>query len=304
MRLLEQLWRTGWPPLEWITGPVDIFFEPNFFLPPLGRAKAVVTVHDLSFQRYPKWFPNGVAKRRVRQLRKTLDRADAVIAVTNFTANEIRRFWPQYEDKVQVIHEAPGPEFQSQSPQKIQEIVNRLGLHDPFILYVGALEHRKNVTSLVRAFLQLKEAGGTECQLVLAGTLGHGSKEIMSLASDGLRRRWIRFLGFIKQEDLPALYCASRLFCCLSWYEGFGLPPLEALACGTPVIVSRIPVFQEILGPHARYVNPSDIVNISRVIAECEESAPSSAKDRSLWASKFSWHKATQQTYELFQRVI
>ena len=110
-------------------------------------------------------------------------------------------------------------------------------------------------------------------------------------------------MGYIKQEDLPALYSAARLFCYISLYEGFGLPPLEALACGTPVLTSCIPVFQEVLGAHAYYVDPADIAGISRAIVQSLEASPSSKQDRILWASKYSWHKAAKKTFNLFQNI-
>lgn len=303
MHLLEQLWRIGWPPVEWITGPVEIFFEPNFFIPPLRSAKAVVTVHDLSFQRYPEFFRSGVAKQRIVQLNKTLERADAVIAVSHFTADEICTLWPKYRAKVHVVHEAPGPEFCPQSEKKIQEITNRLELKIPFILYVGALQPRKNVISLIRAYLKLRRSGGTKYQLVLAGTAGYGAEDIMRTASSGIEKGWIRYLGFVARQDLPSLYAASNVFCYISWYEGFGLPPLEALACGTPVLVSRIPVFEEVLGSQAYYINPSDIADISKGIALCEERASSSLKERLNWTANFSWEKAASQTVDVFKEV-
>ncbi|NIO49824.1 MAG: glycosyltransferase [Candidatus Aminicenantes bacterium] len=303
MHFLERLWRIGWPPVEWITGDVDIFFEPNFFIPPLRSAKAVVTIHDLSFQRYPEFFPYSVAKKRIVQLSKTLKSTDAVIAVSHFTADEICTLWPNYRTKVHVVHEAPGPEFCPQSQKKIQEIINRLELKAPFILYVGALELRKNVTSLAQAYLKLRRSGKTKCQLVLAGSPGYGAENIMRIASSGIEKGWIRYLGFVPQQDLPALYAASDVFCYISLYEGFGLPPLEALACGTPVLVSRIPVFEEVLGSQAYYVNPSDIEDISKGIALCEERAPSSLKERLNWTANFSWEKTALKTADIFKEV-
>lgn len=303
MHLLERLWRIGWPPVEWITGPVEIFFEPNFFIPPLRSTKAVVTVHDLSFQRHPEFFPSGVAKQRIVQLSKTLKSADAVIAVSHFTADEICTLWPKYRAKVHVVHEAPGPEFCPQSRKKIQEIISRLELKTPFILYVGALELRKNVTFLIQAYLKLRSSGDTKYQLVLAGSPGYGAEDIMRLAYSGIEKGWIRYLGFVPQQDLPSLYAASNVFCYISSYEGFGLPPLEALACGTPVLASQIPVFEEVLGSQAYYVNPSDAEDISKGIALCEERVPSSLKERLNWTANFSWEKAALQTADVFKEV-
>ena len=303
MKILEPLWGTGWPPLEWITGEVDVVFEPNFFPPPIRRSKLVVTVHDLSFVRNPDWFPKNQAAHRTAKLMKTIQRADAIIAVSDFTADEIRSFCPQAAGKVHVVHEAPGPEFKPQPFDKISAVKKRLNIEDDFILYVGAIELRKNLIALIQAFLGLRKAGATNSKLVLAGLDGYGSEEVKKAALKGIQRGWIRFVGYLDQEDMPALYSSARLFCYLSLYEGFGLPPLEALACGTAAVVSRIPVFQEILGPHASYVDPGNLSEISDGIARCETEPLSSLEERVAWASRYSWQKASKQTLSLLSTV-
>lgn len=303
MKILERLWETGWPPLEWITGAVDVLFEPNFFPPPVRRSKLVATVHDLSFVRNPDWFPKNQAAHRTAKLMKTVQLADAIIAVSNFTADEIRSLSPQAAGKVHVVHEAPGPEFRPQPFDKISAVKKRLNIEDDFILYVGAIEQRKNLIALIQAFLGLREAGATNSQLVLAGIDGYGSGEVKKAALKGIQREWIRFIGYLEQEDMPALYSSARLFCYLSLYEGFGLPPLEALACGTAAVVSRIPALQEILGPHAAYVDPGNLSEISDGIARCEKEPLSSIEERVAWASHYSWQKASKQTLSLLSTV-
>lgn len=303
MLILEKLWKTGWPPLELITGKADVVFEPNFFAPPVKNARVILTVHDLSFVRHPEWFPKNEAALRTNMLMENLSRADAIISVSRFTADEIRNFWPQAEDKVHVIYEAPGPEFQPLAAEKIKALKSRLNLDDHFILYLGAIEFRKNLTSLIRGFLRLRKSGGTKSQLVLAGLKGYGYEEVMKAAYEGIRHDWIRFAGFVKQDELSALYAAADLFCYLSHYEGFGLPPLEALACGTPVMVSRIPVLMEIMGSHALYVDPLNISEISDGIAQCEKKQISPIEERIAWASQFNWQKASEQTLALFKRI-
>lgn len=304
IRIVEKLWKTGWPPLELITGKMDVLFEPNFFAPPIRNAKIVTTVHDLSFVWHPEWFPGNEAARRTKMLIENLSRADALIAVSRFTADEIGNFWPQAQDKVHVICEAPGPEFQPPTAEKIRAVIkSRLNLNDHFILYLGALELRKNLTSLVRGYLRLRKGGGTKSKLVLAGLKGHGYEEVIKVAYEGIRHGWIQFAGYVNQDEVSALYGAADLFCYLSHYEGFGLPPLEALACGTPVLASRIPVLMETLGPHALYVDPLNIPEISDGIAQCEKKPVSSIEERIAWASRFTWQKASEKTLDLFERI-
>jgi alpha-1,3-rhamnosyl/mannosyltransferase len=303
MGIIEKLWKFNWPPVEALVGHADIFFAPNFFLPPVKQAKTVATIHDLSFVYNPKWFPKNEAKIRQLNLIKTLKNADAIIAVSNFTAGEIKNSFPEISNKIFTIYEAPSPVFKFRNSSETSSVKKRFNLENDIILYVGALEPRKNLIALINGFLKLRSAEKTKSQLVIAGLPGYKSQEIMFAAREGIVRNWIRFPGYIPQEDMPALYSAAKLFCYLSSYEGFGLPPLEALACGTPVMVSRIPVFMEILGSHALYVDPLNITEISDGIAQCEKKPISSIEERVSRASQFSWQKASSQTLALFERI-
>lgn len=303
MQIVERLWHFGWPPIEYITGPIDLFFEPNFFLPPINNAKSVVTIHDLSFQRHPEWFPKRVASQRIQQLENTLITADHIIAVSHFTASEIRELWPQHREKTSVIHKAAGVEFQPVESEKIVDLARRYHFEDPFFLYTGTIESRKNIEKLISSYLYLRQSGKTKCQLILAGSLGYGSKEILQAAAPGLEKDWIRLIGFLKQEDLPSLYSAAKALCYLSRYEGFGLPPLEALACGTPVLVSDIPVFHEILGPQAHYVSPSNEHEIADGLIDVEKIDKSTANECIAWASRYTWERAASDTLSVFRKI-
>lgn len=302
-RLLDQAWRFGWPPMEWITGPLDVFFEPDFFPPPVKFAALVTTVHDLSFKRCPGWFPPGVAEKRGRMLGGVLDQARAVIAVSRFTAEEIVDCWPKHAGKVRVIHEAPGPEFRVPTPRETAALRQRLCLDAPYYLYVGALEARKNIQNLIGAFMHLRQGGKTDTGLVLAGMPGLGADEILAAASKGIGLGWIRWLGYAEPQDLPALYGSARVVCYLSWYEGFGLPPLEAMACGAPVLASRIPVLQEVLGPHAVYVNPADQGEIASALVDLESGERGDTSSRLAWAGRYSWDTAARETFRVFSEV-
>lgn len=305
MQLVEKLWNINWPPIEWFTGPIDILLEPDFFVPPHRRSsKVVTTIHDLSFQRHPEWFPKGVATERTRRLEESLRCAQRIIAVSEFTARELEHLWPRYFEKVRVIYEAAGDEFHPVEEKRILELTERLGLGEPFFLYTGTIEARKNIESLISAYTGLRRSGGTKCRLVLAGSPGYGSQAIIRAASMGIEKGWIKFIGYVKQEDLPTLYSAARALCYLSWYEGFGLPPLEALACGTPVLVSRIPVFEEILGPAACYADPGNEEEIARGLGTVEEAGGISQETRMKLASRYSWKRAASQTLALMRRIL
>jgi alpha-1,3-rhamnosyl/mannosyltransferase len=303
MRIIEKLWKFDWPPIESLVGKADIFFAPNFFLPSVNQAKTVATVHDLSFIYNPKWFPKNEAKIREINLIKTLKNADAIIAVSNFTADELKNYFPEISNKVFIVYEAPSSEFKIRNYIETSSVKKRYNLENDIILYVGALEPRKNLIALIDGFLKLRKAQKTKSQLVIAGLPGYNSKEIMFAAKDGIMRNWIRFPGYIPQEDLPALYSAAKLFCYFSIYEGFGLPPLEALSCGTKVLTSNLPVFKEILGENAYYVNPKSVSDISEKIEFCEKNDINELSKRIEWASKYSWDKTSEKHLEIFKKI-
>lgn len=302
-RLLDQTWRFGWPPIERITGRLDVFFEPNFFPPPVKDAAVVTTVHDLSFKRCPEWFAPGVALQRGRALDRVLEEARAVIAVSGFTGDEIADCWPHHAGKVRVVHEAPGPEFRVPTSGEAAAVRQRLGLKASYYLHVGTLEARKNVRQLIGAFMDVRRGGKTEADLVLVGVRGFGADAILGAASKGIGLGWIRWLGYVEPLDLPALYGAARAVCYLSWYEGFGLPALEALACGAPVIASRIPVLQEILGCHAVFVNPADQGEVASALVDLESRRMPDASSRLAWARRYSWETAARETFRVFGEV-
>lgn len=302
--LLDLSWRLGWPPVEWVTGPLDVFFEPNFYPPPVKKAAVVTTVHDLSFLRHPEWFPPGVAETRVQLLKAALNQVQAIIAVSRFTANELIEHWPQYEKKIWVVHEAPGMEFNVPNPHDAKTLRQCLQLDAPYYLAVGTLEYRKNIRQLVQAFMAIREGGQTDASLVLVGGKGFGSEEILDEAAVGINRKWIRWLGYANQEHLPALYGGARAVCYLSSYEGFGLPPLEAMACGASVLASRIPVLQEVLGDHVVYADPRDPDEIISALLSIESRGESDCSARVAWARQYTWERAAGETSQVFAHAV
>jgi alpha-1,3-rhamnosyl/mannosyltransferase len=298
-RLMDQSWSFGWPPVEWITGSLDVFFEPNFFPPPVKKAAVVTTIHDLSFLRHPEWFLPGIAEARIPLLKTALHQAQAIIAVSRFTANELIEHWPQYENKIWIVHEAPGREFSVPNAQEIQRLRQCLQLDGPYYLAVGTLEYRKNICQLVQAFMAIRESGQTDAALVLAGGMGFGGEEILKEAAVGIQRKWIRWLGYVEQEHLPGLYAGARAVCYLSCYEGFGLPPLEAMASGALVLASRIPVLQEVLGDHAVYADPGNTEEIISGLLNIESGGESNCSARKTWARQYSWERAADETFRV-----
>ncbi len=301
--LLEFFWDQHIWPIERVLKNVDVFFEPNFFPPYSISVPIVCTIHDLSFLRYPEWFPDKIAQKRAKKIGYTLRSAKAIIAVSKFTKDEIAGFFPKVEEKISVVHEAPLLSAIFNIDHKLYDTREKYRIEGEYILCVGTIEYRKNLSNLIRGYLKLRFQDGTKSQLVLVGIEGYGAREIIETGKFGIEQGWIRLLGYVDQDEIPILYHGAKLFCYLSYYEGFGLPPLEALSCGTPVMVSRVPVFEEILGPHAYYVDPDSISDIAEGISINENSPISTAEERMKWARRYSWESAAQKTLRVFQSI-
>lgn len=300
MHIIERLWRFGLVPIDSMTGPIDIFFTPDFFAPPIRRTPVVSTVHDLSFMRHPEWFPATVAAERSAKMEQVMRDSAAVIAVSHFTASELADCWPVYRHKVHVIHEAAGEEFVPPSLAQLAEFRQRFRLEKPFLLYVGTLETRKNIAAMIRAFSQLPGCKKGELQLILSGKMRFGSEIFAADIRRGEAEGWIRHLSFVEQQDLPLLYAAASGLCYLSSYEGFGLPPLEALSCGGRVLVGDIPVLREVLGDAACYADPEDMDSIVDGMMRLFSGADATGG----LPRDYTWRQAGEKTLALFREVV
>ncbi len=246
-RLVQAAWRVaGEPSIERLTGSVDLVHATNFVLPALGRAPGVVTVHDLSYLREDT-FPGG---HRLRDLVPwSLGRAAAVVVPTHSIAHELIDRYGTAPERVEVTYEGVSPLFFGARPLS-NVVLGRMGIPGPFVVAVGTLEPRKNLVRLLKAWEAASDSldGWT---LALAGPKGWGP--------DLPRPANVVPLGWVGDETLPGLLAAAELFCYPSLYEGFGLPPLEAMAAGTPTLVGRYGCAEEVLGDAAELVEPTDV---------------------------------------------
>lgn len=294
-RLARWMWkRFDRPSITRLTGEVDAIHGTNFVLPALGGKPGVVTVHDLSFLRSDT-FPGGP---RLRDLVPwSIRRAARVLAPTRGIADEISSEYGVESERVTVTYEGVAPRFFGATPLA-DTLLGRMGIPGPFVVAVGTIEPRKNLGRLLQAWSSLRSelAGWT---LVLAGPKGWG-RELPQ--TDG-----VVLTGWVGDETLPGLLAAAQIFCYPSLYEGFGLPPLEAMAAGTPAIVGRYSVAEEVLGEAAVLVDPVDpdaIAGALLRLARDEGARMGLQIAGRARAVEFTWERTAQATAAAYRDVI
>lgn len=298
-------------PVDLLTGPVDLFHSPDFTLPPLRRGKAIVTVHDLSFLRYPQGAEPNLRAYLERVVPRAVARADLVLADSQNTRDDLIELLGVEPDNIEVVY--PGVEARFR-PVEDQDLLARIraryGLDARFILSVGTLEPRKNVARLIEAYALLRDQGPRTkdqgLRLVIAGGKGWLYEGIFDKVEELGLGDEVRFLGFVPDEDLPALYNLADLFVFPSLYEGFGLPPLEAMACGVPVVTSNVSSLPEVMGEAGLMVPPEDVEGLAEAMARALEDRTwrEEAVQRGLARARtFTWRAAAERLIKLYKRV-
>lgn len=282
-RTFTGLWhRLGVPlPVEWLSGPLDIFHSPNFVLPPVQNARALLTVHDLSYMRYPRGAEPSLRRWLERVVPPSIARADRVLADSISTKNDLVELLGVPESKISVVGAGVEERFAPVTDERrLEEVRRRYRLPPCFILGLGTLEPRKNFDGLCRAYRIARErsSAARECDLVIAGGKGWLYNGIFEEVERGGVSSHIHFPGFVADDDLPALYTLARLFAYPSHYEGFGIPVLEAMGCGTPVICADNSSIPEVAGDAALMVDSGDDEGLARAIERLLEDDEPGAK--------------------------
>jgi len=291
-------------PLERFTGPVDLLHAPDF-VAPASRAPQVITVHDLSFLTVPECAEEGLRKYLTATMPRSVQRADHIIAVSQSTKSDLIRLLNVAEEKITVIYEGVDSRFHPTSLLKAQR--ERVGLPDtPYILALSRLEPRKNFVRLIAAFGQLV-AEGYPHALVFGGRRGWKYEPIIAAAAalNAKHGQRVYFLDHVNERDLPSVYAGAAACAYPSLYEGFGLPPLEALACGTPVLASNVSSLPEVLGDAALLVAPEDVDAIANGLRQLldDEGLRASLREKGLArAQQLSWQQSAQAVLTLYQR--
>ena len=270
----------------------------------------VATIHDLApFHLKKKYDPARQFYGQV-VVRRLAHRQDAIIAISRNTANDIVRFFGVPESRIQVIHNGlehdrffPGPKDAARAWAR-----DRFGLDVPFFLYVARLEHpAKNHWRLIEAFNRFKQGTQSKWKLVFAGSDWHGAEEIHRAIAASPSKNEIHSLGFVTDADLPQLYQAAEVFVYPSMYEGFGMPPVEAMASGCPVISSDRGSLGEVVGDAARLVNPESVEDLEKALKELatsEDARQNYRKKGLVQAGRFNWQITARETLAVYQRVL
>jgi len=264
----------------------------------------VVTVYDITPILYPALNPIVNIRHRIL-LPRVLYSVDKIITISECTKKDIVKFYKIPEDKIKVIPLAPDPIYQPLSRDIIAPILSKYGVCAPYILYVGSLEPRKNIQTLIQGFANIKKRGLNHKLIIVGNKKWEYSKLIRIVAESGLHNDVI-FTGYLPDEDLPALYNGADLFVYPSLYEGFGLPPLEAMACGTPVITSSTSSLPEVVGNAGIMVDPQDLDQLSDAIYHVltDENLRLSLIEKGLERSKqFSWERTATETCKVYDEV-
>lgn len=304
-------WYLDWPKIDKMLGGVDVIFFPNIIFGAWSKnVKAIFTVHDLSFERYPQTFS---LKRRLWHVfinpGKLCRKADKIITVSQSSKNDITDFYGVENNKINVISSAVSQKFfvMDRNNPKLIEVKKKYGLPYKFVLYLGTIEPRKNIIAIVRAYNQLCKVKHPELEkykLVIAGAPGWKKKKIFDEIKNSPYRKDIILAGYICDEDKPALYNLASLFVYPSFFEGFGFPPLEAMNCGVPVIVSNMSSLPEVIGGAGIMVDPDKPDEIFQAMREILLNRELREKLRIKGfeqAKKFTWEKTAWNFLAIIQ---
>ncbi len=300
---LGQLTHIG---LDRLLPDAELFHATEHLLLPLRSTPAVLTVHDLIFRHLPqhhkplnRWYLNLTMPLYCR-------RASHIIAVSEHTRQDLIAAYGLPPDRITPIHEAADPRFRPQPPEKVAVVGARYRLPHRYLLFVGTIEPRKNLTRLLEAF-ELLHAEGLTDGLVIVGKAGWLYEGFFTRLERSPARHAVLLTGYVPDDDLPAVYAGAQALVLPSLYEGFGLPVLEAMACGTPVACSRLSSLPEIGGDAALYFDPKETDDIFTALRSLLTDAELQADLRRRGieqAGRFSWERTARETARVYRQVL
>jgi glycosyltransferase involved in cell wall biosynthesis len=300
---------TNFPYSKIMPDSLDLYFSPHFAgIPRNGFNKQVVTIHDLVFLKYPEHRGTKLSRYYLKRTKIAIEKSDKIIAVSLSTKKDLIELLQVPKEKIQVIYEGADDNFRVIADARTTTLRTKkyVDLKTKYILSVGNLEPRKNLSVIIKAFSLLPLNLQQQYKIVFVGGKGWNNQELAQTIDDYNLSGKIIFTGYVPDKDLPYLYNRAAVFIYPSLYEGFGLPVLEAMSCGTPVITSNLSSLPEIVGRAGILVNPKneqELAGAIKNILERPKMALSMKKKGLLQAKKFSWQKAAKETLKVFKKV-
>lgn len=294
-------------PIEWFTGPLDLFHSPDFVLPPVRRARTALTVHDLSFLRYPECFSPPLLRYLLNAVPRSIERADLVLADSEHTQRDLDELLGVPGERVRVVHAGVEPAFAPRPPAEVTAVRQRYGIQRPYLLGLGTLQPRKNFVRLIEAYRLLRQEHQIPHQLVIGGGRGWLHEPIVEAIETHHLQDDVLLIGFVEDTDLPALYTGADLFAFPSLYEGFGIPVLEAMACGTPVVAASASSLPEVAGDAALLVPPTDVAALAEALWRALDDTDLRADLRArglAQARRFTWRASAQHLRECYRELM
>lgn len=295
-------------PVQLFTGQLDLFYSPDFVLPPVsGEIPTLLTVHDLSFVHFPDAFTPALVRYLNRVVPRSINQASHILADSQVTKDDLINIWTVPPQKITVLYSGVSQAFRPTiGEERISNVREKYGLGDwPFLISVGTLQPRKNYEMLIQAFKPVAEK--SDLRLLIAGGKGWLFDQMLAgVEAQGLGNR-VLFLGFVDDSDLPTLYSEATLFLFASLYEGFGLPLLEAMACGVPVITSNVSSLPEVAGEAAVQLPPdSPTLWTSTMLELLEDESWRTELVAAGFrrAQQFTWSKSARQLLTIIERTM
>lgn len=285
-----------------------IFHSPGYVLPFYFPSPNVVTIHDLITFQFPNLCPPHTRWYYQLRIPPTIKKANKIITVSHQVKADIMKYFKLEKDKIEVVHLGVDKAFQPvHNPARRAALSGKYQLAEKFILFVGVLEPKKNIKGLIEAYHHLLKYSDLPHDLVIVGRKGWKSAELFSLVKDFQLQDKIHFIGFVEEKDLPVLYTLADLFVFPSFYEGFGLPVVEAMSCGTPVVISDRGALPEVSGGIYPMVDPGHIPSLSeamfKMISDKTARKAKIAEARD-FVKQYSWEKTAAQTNKVYHETF
>lgn len=271
------------------------------------RGPLAVTVHDLGFLHVPESFPLALRVALRLVVPRSMTRATRIITDSEFGRRDILARYPIPSDKIAVIPLAADGRFHPRSSDETLSVLARYGLQPGFFFSLGRLNRRKNLERLLQAYALLRAGGGSDAPLVIGGNADYGVQEVFHRAKLAGEASGVRFVGLIPDQDLPAFYSAAACFVYPSLFEGFGLPVLEAMASGTPVVASDRAALPELVGDAALSVDPVSVEALARAMTRIltDKDLAADLRQRGLTRSgQFSWRETARRTLQVYLDIV